>query len=148
MSQFDFYSIGKVARQKLLTEASHIKDQNLRRLVAHANLYDKFLLEVQSEPPPYIDVVSFSALERCSSSARLPRYTDPSPDHTETLPEYNSSVEDGHVSLNQQRKPREYVVREKIGDNELEEVEHCEHVEVAETESDVLIETGEIFDDD
>ncbi|KAH7348798.1 hypothetical protein BKA65DRAFT_501455 [Rhexocercosporidium sp. MPI-PUGE-AT-0058] len=43
-SETEIYSVAKVAYSKLVTEAS-LKDQNLRRLVGHANLYDKLLDE-------------------------------------------------------------------------------------------------------
>ncbi|PVH81173.1 hypothetical protein DL98DRAFT_174651 [Cadophora sp. DSE1049] len=43
-SETEIYSVAKVAYSKLVSEAS-LKDQNLRRLVGHANLYDKLLDE-------------------------------------------------------------------------------------------------------
>ena len=42
MSQSEIYTIAKVARAKLVCEAS-FKDHNLHRLVTHANLYDVLL---------------------------------------------------------------------------------------------------------
>jgi len=43
-NETQIYSVAKVAYSKLVSEAS-LKDQNLRRLVGHANLYDKLLDE-------------------------------------------------------------------------------------------------------
>lgn len=43
-SETEIYAVAKVAYTKLVSEAS-LKDQNLRRLVGHANLYDKLLDE-------------------------------------------------------------------------------------------------------
>ncbi|KAG4427402.1 hypothetical protein IFR05_017115 [Cadophora sp. M221] len=43
-SETEIYSVAKVAYSKLVSEAA-LKDQNLRRLVGHANLYDKLLDE-------------------------------------------------------------------------------------------------------
>ncbi|KAK0125901.1 hypothetical protein ONS95_007525 [Cadophora gregata] len=43
-SETEIYSVAKVAYSKLVSEAA-LKDQNLRRLVCHANLYDKLLDE-------------------------------------------------------------------------------------------------------
>ena len=43
-NETQIYSVAKVAYSKLVSEAA-LKDQNLRRLVGHANLYDKLLDE-------------------------------------------------------------------------------------------------------
>ncbi|KAL2064694.1 hypothetical protein VTL71DRAFT_3832 [Oculimacula yallundae] len=43
-SETEIYSVAQVAYSKLVSEAA-LKDQNLRRLVGHANLYDKLLDE-------------------------------------------------------------------------------------------------------
>jgi hypothetical protein len=42
MSEVEIYTIAKVAREKLLSEY-HVRDHDLQKLVAHANLYDHLL---------------------------------------------------------------------------------------------------------
>lgn len=66
-SETEIYSVAKVAYSKLVSEAA-LKDQNLRRLVGHANLYDKLLDEYNncfsdSESDIDADADSFSDSE-------------------------------------------------------------------------------------
>jgi hypothetical protein len=46
-SEPDIYTVAKVARGKIISEASH-KDHDLRRLVGHTTLYDKLLYQYQA----------------------------------------------------------------------------------------------------
>ena len=43
----DIYTVAKVAREKIISEAAH-KDHDLRRLVGHTTLYDKLLCQYQA----------------------------------------------------------------------------------------------------
>ncbi len=151
MSELNVDFIGKVAREKLLYEATHFKSKNLRRLVAHANLYDKYLLEVQNEPhppPTYTEFVSFP-----STPVQPPHYTDFAAKHTETLPEYNSSAQVGQVSLVQEKMGETVIMRHEdveVGDVEVGDDEYCEDEDLQPDGSDsyVSVETVEIFGDD
>lgn len=70
------YTVAQTAYSKLVTEAS-CKDQNLRRLVGHANLYDKLLDEYNnsfsdSESEPDVESYDEDAEEFVSLAFRTP----------------------------------------------------------------------------
>ncbi len=58
------YNVAKVAREKLMVESS-FRDHDLRRLVGHANLVDKFI-EEYAPRAPYYSFTSIETVEKTS----------------------------------------------------------------------------------
>lgn len=75
ISEDEKYTVAKVARERLLIESS-FKDHNLRRLVGHANLVDKFLAEYQPPEPQQYTVTHVERIEKRASGevARVSAY--------------------------------------------------------------------------
>jgi hypothetical protein len=63
ISEDEKYTVAKVARERLLIESS-FKDHNLRRLVGHANLVDRFLAEYQPPEQPKYTVTHVERIEK------------------------------------------------------------------------------------
>lgn len=75
ISEDEKYVVAKHARERLLIESS-FKDHNLRRLVGHANLVDKFLAEYQPPEPQKYAVTHVERMEKKTSgeNARVSAY--------------------------------------------------------------------------
>ncbi len=124
----DTWSIAKVAHDKLLSEAS-FPDHDLRKIVAHATLYDRLLDEYYSSSPPS------SPPSSPSSPTKLA--FEPIPEEKSMALATNEEEEDTH---------RGTVIEESTACGLMKVPSHSDNL--AATFTEVAVEEVEIFDDD
>jgi hypothetical protein len=164
----DIYTVAKVAREKIISEAAH-KDHDLRRLVAHTTLYDKLLCRYQA--PDFDD---FSPSEEFDPSEEFnpPEYDFSEQDQPEAEDEYemtatevtfelpgkvsevcsvprNSSAEEAFQVLNEIREQAAAKIASiKEEDVFGGEVSHDETITVETYEDTTFVDVVELSDDD
>jgi len=140
-AETELYSIAKVAYDKLVSEAA-TKDQNLRRLVGHANLYDKLSDE-------YYSYFSDSDSDTSEDEATSPTHEEHNTIH------HVEVKEAGYCSpsdvWSEDENGIEYEMDSNTKDLGLRKVpSHSQEVayHVTENYSEVEVGETEIFDDD
>jgi hypothetical protein len=165
----DIYTVAKVAREKIISEAAH-KDHNLRRLVGHTTLYDKLLCQYQA---PDFDEFSLSEEFDPSEEFNLPDYDFSEQDEPDAETEYemtatevtferlekkmsegcfvprNSSAEEAFQVLKEMREKAAV----KIGSIKEEDgfggvVSHDETITIETYEDTTFVDVVELSDDD
>jgi hypothetical protein len=158
----DIYTVAKVAREKIISEAAH-KDHDLRRLVGHTALYDKLLCQYQA--PDFDD---FSPSEEFNP----PEYDFSEQDQPEAEGEYdmtatevtfelpgkvsevcsvprNSSAEEAFQVLNEIREQAAAKIASiKEEDAFGGEVSHDETITFETHEDTTFVDVVELSDDD
>jgi hypothetical protein len=165
----DIYTVAKVAREKIISEAAH-KDHDLRRLVGHTTLYDKLLCQYQA--PDFDD---FSSSEEFDPSREFnpPEYDFSEQDEPEAENEYemtatevtferpekkisegcsvprNSPAEEAFQVLKEMREQAAVKIASmKEGDGFGGEVSHDETITIEIYEGTTFVDVVELSDDD
>ena len=136
MSEIEIYSIAKVAREKLLFEY-HVKDHNLHKLVAHANLYDNLLDAYYKQDVP---IAEKDEQQQDASATRRVTFNVPS----ESLP---IREKDGRKTESKEERSKSSM-KQKVGVESYEKlVIDCDHVELSEESAELTIVDMNLEDD-
>ncbi|KAE8446802.1 hypothetical protein EG329_011579 [Mollisiaceae sp. DMI_Dod_QoI] len=125
----DTWSIAKVAHDKLLSEAS-FPDHDLRKIVAHATLYDRLLDEYYSSSPP-------------SSPPSSP--SSPTKLAFESIPEEKSMALETKEEEEEEEAHRGTVIEQSTACGLMKVPSHSDNLAAC---TEVAVEEVEIFDDD
>ena len=139
MSDFEIYTIAKVARGKLLSEYN-FKDHNLHRLVAHANLYDSLLDAYHKQAEESTEKPS---TDSSTSTTKRGTFKVPSRSKFPNIrPEDKGQPEDDGGQPNPSTAPRG-----KPNSSDPSVIDKCEHLEHSEDPTEAIV-TETMFVDD
>jgi hypothetical protein len=137
MSQIEIYTIAKVAREKLLFEYQ-VKDHNLHKLVAHANLYDNLLDAYYKQDVP---IEEKDEQQQDASAARGVTFNIP-PESLPIREKYGRETESKEERSKSSMKRKGGVVC-----YEKKLVSNCDHVEPSEESTELAIVDMNLEDD-